>query len=330
MAPAAPRLLAVGAGRDLLERAVERAPLAEHDGRSGSTLERVLLADGTRLVVKRIDLARDLAARATGDTAGREYRLWREETLDRLPAGVAHPILTAWRDGDEILLVMRDVAAGIPGWHRPLSRSECRRVLAAATTMHETFHGQPLAGLCPLEARVTLFAPVRMAPLVGEGPLPTQVLRGWEQFAELAPRDIAQAVLDLLEEPSPLVSRLAARPATLLHGDLWLVNLALEPDQVVLFDWGLATWGPPALDIASFLAGNAAQIQTSRELILEDYRRLAGARHDEPGLRLGLLAGLLELGWNKALHTADRADLDWWLRAAEPGLEALTSPSTAG
>jgi hypothetical protein len=317
------------AGRDLLERAVQRAPLAEHDGQSGSTLERLLLADGTRLVVKRIDLARDLAARATGDTAGREYHLWREGVLDRLPSGVAHSILTAWRDGDEIVLVMRDVAAGIPGWHRPLSRSECRRVLAAATAMHETFHGRPLAGLCPLETRVTLFAPGRMAPLVGEGALPAQVLRGWEQFAKQAPRDIAQAVLDLLEKPSPLVSRLAARPATLLHGDLWLVNLALEPDQVVLFDWGLATWGPPALEIASFLAGNAGQVQASRDLILDDYRRLAGEHHDEPGLQLGLLAGLLELGWNKALHAAERADLDWWLRAAEPGLEALTTPGTA-
>jgi aminoglycoside phosphotransferase (APT) family kinase protein len=195
--------------------------------------------------------------------------------------------------------------------------------------MHEAFYGQPLAGLCSLEARVTLFAPRRMAPLVGQGALPGQVLRGWEMFAKQAPRDVAQAVLDLLEEPSPLVSRLATRPATLLHGDLWLVNLALEPDQVVLFDWGLATWGPPELEIASFLAGNAAQVQASREHILEDYRRLAGEHHDEPGMRLGLLTGLLELGWNKALHAADRADLDWWIRAAEPGLEALTSPTPA-
>jgi Phosphotransferase enzyme family len=319
-----------GTGRKILESAVERVPLAEHDGHSGSALERVLLADGTRLVVKRVDLTRDLGARATGDTAGREYRLWREGTLDRLPSGVAHPILTAWRDGNEVVLVMRDVSAGIPGWRQRLSRSECRRVLAAATAMHNSFHALPLAGLCPLAARVTLFAPGRMAPLAGEGPLPAQVLRGWERFAKLAPRDITQAVLDLLEEPSPLVSRLAARPATLLHGDLWLVNLALEPDQVVLFDWGLATWGPPGLEIASFLAGNAAQVQASPELVLEDYRRLVGERHDEPGLRLGLLAGLLELGWNKALHADQHAELHWWLRAAEPGLEALTSPSGSG
>ena len=64
----------------------------------------------------------------------------------------------------------------------------------------------------------------------------------------------------------------------------------------------------------------------SREEAIEEFRTLSGPRHDEPALRLALLLGLLEFGWNKALDAATaptatersrhRADLDWWIAAA--------------
>jgi hypothetical protein len=51
-----------------------------------------------------------------------------------------------------------------------------------------------------------------------------------------------------------------------------------------------------------------------------------------------LLLGLMELGWNKALDAAehtdkakrarDRAELDWWVRAATPALLALCPGQT--
>jgi hypothetical protein len=57
--------------RALLDAAVERAPVSD-DGRSGATLERVVLADGSRVVVKRFDSSVDLVMRLSGDTRGRE------------------------------------------------------------------------------------------------------------------------------------------------------------------------------------------------------------------------------------------------------------------
>jgi len=36
----------------ILDRAIRREPLDSHDGRSGAVLERVVLDDGTKLVVK--------------------------------------------------------------------------------------------------------------------------------------------------------------------------------------------------------------------------------------------------------------------------------------
>ncbi len=180
---------------------------------------------------------------------------------------------------------------------------------------------------------MSLLSPRRMAPLTaGPNPLPGLVLRGWERFAELARRDVADVVVGLLDDPAPLVAGLSRLPHTLIHGDLWLVNLALEPDQVTLLDWGIASWAPPAVEIASFLAGNASQVQAGREQLVEDVRGI-WACWGEDQLRLGFVAGLLELAWKKALdatehpdpatRSAARADLAWWMRAAEPGLETL-------
>jgi hypothetical protein len=49
----------------LLADVVERAPLAAADGRSGSLLERVVLADGRSLVVKHVLDGGDWIMRAT-------------------------------------------------------------------------------------------------------------------------------------------------------------------------------------------------------------------------------------------------------------------------
>jgi hypothetical protein len=320
--------------RPVLDRVVSRAPLGEHDGRSGSLLERLVLDDGTRLIAKRVSPATDLAMRATGDADGREWRLWSAGVLDRLPSGVEHAIVDAWREGGETVVVMRDVSDAVVGWTRRLSRAECRRVLGAAAALYDAFSGEPVEGLCPVDVRLTLLSPRRMAPyLDGSNPLPALVTRGWERFADLAPDPAAEAVLRLLEDPAPLVAQLARYERTLLHGDLWLVNLGLRPDRVVLLDWGVATWAPPAIELGSFLAGNASQVDATPEQIVADFSDLAGRWADPGAVRLGLVAGVMELAWNKALDAAEhpdpakrareRADLAWWLRAAEPGLAAL-------
>ena len=56
--------------RSILDDAVRREPLAGHDGKSGAALERVVLADGRRVVVKRLDPATDLMMSLTHDPVG--------------------------------------------------------------------------------------------------------------------------------------------------------------------------------------------------------------------------------------------------------------------
>ncbi len=118
---------------------------------------------------------------------------------------------------------------------------------------------------------------------------------------------------------------LADGPVTLAHGDLATVNMAFEGDDLVLLDWAMPTAAPGALDIARFLAGCSSVVEPSREEVLASYAAPAGPAYDERSMRLALLAGLVWLGWNKALDAAEhpdpairereRPDLDWWVGA---------------
>lgn len=317
----------------LLDGAVRRVPVDGHDGRSGALLERVLLEDGTRLVVKRTSPAVDLVMRLTGEAVSREYRLWRAGVLDRLPEGVAHAVVAGWQEGDETVLAMRDVGDAVVGWGRRLSREEWGRLLTAATSFHRAFQGPLVDGLCPLVDHVSLFAPGRMtAERESSNPLPRLVARGWERFAELVAADVAAAVFGLLDRPQRIAEALSRRPSTLIHGDLWLVNVAFEAEQVTLLDWDLATCAPPALEFALFLTGNASRVDAARDELVDDFRAFWGDDHDQAALRLALFAGLLELGWNKALDAAEhpdetvraqeRTDLEWWVAQGRRTLES--------
>ena len=108
-------------------------------------------------------------------------------------------------------------------------------------------------------------------------------------------------------DPGPLADALVAHGTTLTHGDLWLVNAALQPDRTVLIDWGLATEAPGAVDFATFLMG-ASAVDASRDDLLDDVRRIHGSQHDEIALRLALLAAVADLGWNKALDATEHSD----------------------
>jgi hypothetical protein len=319
----------------LLEGAVQRAPLTGHEGKSGAPLERLVLADGRRVVVKRLDPASDLVMALTGDTRGRELDLFDAGVLDRLPPGVAHALLGGWRESSGTVLVMRDLGGSVLTWADRLDRGRWLFVVDRVARLHRAFlDGPPAAGLTPLRAQLGLFAPDRLRPHAGDAnPLPRLALRGWELFTGTAAPDVASAVLALLDDLTPLVDALARRPCTLVHGDLATVNMALEGDGLVLLDWAMPAAAPGALDVARFVAGCASVVDGgSREQLLADYREAAGEAYDAEAMRLALLGGLVWLGWNKALDAAEHpdpavrareaADLAWWVTRGREALEA--------
>ena len=331
--------------RAVLDTALDRAPVND-DGRSGATLERVLLADGSRVVVKRFDPSVDLVMRLSGDTRGREVDFFRRGTLDRLPATVLHPVIDGWYDDDGLgVLVMRDLGDAVLNWKSIVTREQARTMFGAVADLHEAFLGSAPEGLTPLGSVQGLFEPQRIRPHAGAA-LVDFALRGWEYWPEVAPGEVGERVLALAQDTASLTAACLALPTTLLHGDLATVNMAFEPDRpgcLTLIDWGLAAAGPAELDLGRLLAGCAHLFgpvdgRAESETIvarLDDLvalqREVAGPSYDDAALRLGLLAGITWLGWNKALDIVEHPDpavrerervaLPWWLHQAELAFE---------
>ncbi len=319
--------------RAVLDTALERTPVND-DGRSGAALERVTLGDGRTVIVKRFDPQVDLVMRLTGDDHGREVRMVRRGVLDDLPPTVLHAALGGWYEEGAGVLVMRDLGDAVLTWKSVVTAEQARTMMRAVADLHRAYLGAPPAGLAPLEAIVGLFEPRRIQPYVGDL-LIDYALRGWDLWSDVAPGEVGQRVLELAQDTSPLVAACQPLPATFLHGDLATVNMAFEPDHpgcLTLFDWGVAAAGPGALDIGRLLAGCAHLFDVAGpDDLVALYREAAGPAYDEHAMRLGLLAGIGWLGWNKALDIVDhpdpavrereRAALPWWLRQAELAFE---------
>lgn len=315
----------------MLEEAVERRVVAEHDGRSGARIERVLLRDGRQLVVKTVVPSQDLACVIDPDAADRELRLFESGVLAQLPDSVGHAVVGGWREGGRVVIVMRDLGDAMITWQSRLTRSDCRRIVEAMVGLHRRFTGSAPVGLVPLERWLVMLSPSTMggAPQ-GQHGLPAAVARGWGHFHEIAPPHVVDAVSAVHARPAALATALRARGTTLAHGDLWPVNVALPADEaVILLDWSLAVEAPGAVDLVAFVAGAASLADLTRDELVACYAVVSG--NDQETVDLSLFAGLALYGWNKALDAAEHPDPDkraqeltdlaWWVGRAEIALE---------
>jgi len=317
--------------RELVEQA-ERHPLADSDGKSGATVERAVLADGRSVVVKHFDPGADLVMRLTGDVRGREVEMWESGIFERLPADVGHAVIGGWFDDDGLgVLVMRDLGDAVFGWQTTVTLDHCRTMLRSIASLHRAFHERPPGGLAPLDKVVGSFEPARIRPY-GDEELVGYALRGWEIWADLVTDEVGDRVLSLAQDSGPLTKALQARSMTMIHADLATVNMAFAADHLTLIDWGMATAAPGAVDIGRFLAGCAHVLDVDMDTFVAMYREEAGDLYDEAATRLGLLSGLVWLGWNKALDIVEhpveavrereKAALPWWLDRAREALDA--------
>lgn len=96
----------------LVAGATLREPLYRSDGKSGATLERVVL-DGEPYVLKHFDPATDWLLRASGDVGCRSVALWGLGLYDAMPYCIDHTVVGAAREPDRgpwaAALLMRDV-----------------------------------------------------------------------------------------------------------------------------------------------------------------------------------------------------------------------------
>ena len=321
----------------LLDRIAERHPVVAHDGRSGALIERGVLDDGTHVYIKTCEVATDVGQLLTGD-ARRELRLWRDGILDTLPAPIGCALVGIEDLGDQLVTVTRDLGDTVLHWDVQLAPDQVRRILHGISEVHADFAGSTPTWLCPLATRLAMFAPSRLDTIRRANPdLAAAVARGHELFHDLVPAEIADAVHYCYDNPDRLAAALTAHaPTTLLHGDFFLVNIALDHDEVIPLDWGLATAGPAVIDLITFCVGAMSNVTFDREQFLAEAANECRQHTDAETFQLGEFWALMELGWNKALDAIDhpdphkrvteRADLEFWVARSRRALDAGLVP----
>ena len=308
----------------------ERSTLAS-SGWSGNRIDRLVLADGQALIAKRIVPGSDWLGRATRDP-GREALLFADGVFARMPAGVDPAVVAAEPEGDAWWVVMRDVSAELLDDSTPLTREQNRFVLARAAEMWTEFWGEEVPHLSTLADRLT-FAVAELSERERDGVdiLPKQFEAAWEAFEEAVDDDVANAILSLTADVEPLAVALAARGTTLIHGDLRDENIAFPDGRLVLLDFGLATQGHPAAELAWYMVHDVWRIAATHDDVVDDFRRALGERDDPVALELGLISGLVQYGWifghSAVVHTDPaerewaRTELNWWVPRVRHALE---------
>lgn len=308
----------------------ERSTL-NSSGWSGNRIDRLVLEDGRALIAKRIFPGSDWIGRVTRDP-GREAVLFADGTFARLPRSVDPAVVAAEREGEAWWVVMRDVSAELVDGETPLTRDQNRFVMGAAAAMWDEFWEDAPAGASALVDRLAMTGPATAErERDGLDVLPKQLEAAWEAFTEAVEPDVGKAVLALAEDPGRLASALEERGTTLIHGDLRDENIGLPEERLVLLDWGLATRGHPAVELAWYMVHDVWRIEASHDEVVEDFRRALGERDDPLALGLGLIGGLVMYGWifgHSAVVHPDprerkwaREELDWWVPRVRRALD---------
>ena len=320
-----------GSEADLTSHIVDREPIGS-GGNSGNTIERVTLADGRVLVLKRASPEWDWLSRATNDD-GRIFALWENGVFDRMPASIEHATVRIEKDGSVWNVFMRDVSHTLLSEDIRHDRASVRRLLAGVAQLHEAFWDVDIPGLCSIEDRYGMLSPKtgRREEALGS-PVGGVILRAWDAFYEHAPSEIANVIGILADDPTLIADELRKCGQTLIHGDLRLGNAGFDDDRVVLIDWGDRTGiAPPTVDLAWFIGFDAERIAISPDDVVAEFRALSGDRFEERALQLSLIGGLVHLGSHLGLKimSADDAEkraiaveqLSWWTQKVERALE---------
>ena len=141
---------------------------------------------------------------------------------------------------------------------------------------------------CPLRERLLLLSRPSAERYRAEGLwVGERFLVGWDAFDRRASAAARSLVSGLALDPSPLLRALGRLPATGLHGDLKLANVALLDDgRVAVIDWQLMTLGPVAVELGWFVVSNSATLPIDPDEVMARYWRAAQRAASEP-LRLG-------------------------------------------
>jgi hypothetical protein len=251
-----------------------------------------------RFILKRTSPEADWIVRATRDISLREGFI--AGTGLRLAEPLVAPYLGAASDGPSIAMLMPDLSDELIAWDRPGHDS----VVGPATLDHVIesvagLHAMPWADYrptspdwgwpwCPLRERLALLTRPSAELYRAEGlAVGDRFVAGWDAFERTAPMAAVGLIRELSDDPSPLLTALGRLPATGIHGDLKLANVALLDDgRVALIDWSMMSLAPVAVELGWLLVSNSSSLPIEPEAVLASYHD-AARRVARTGLRLG-------------------------------------------
>jgi hypothetical protein len=236
--------------------------------------------------------------RATRDVAVREGFI--ANTALRLVDPLVAPYLGAGSDGAAVAMLMPDLSGELIAWERPghepmVGPATLNRVLDAVARLHAMRWAdyRPTTAdwgwpWCPLRERLLLLSRPAAERYRAEGlAVGDRFLAGWDAFDRTASAAARTLILGLASDPSPLLAALGRLPATGLHGDLKLANVALLDDgRVALIDWQMMSLAPVAVELGWLLASNSSSLPIGPDDVLARYRDAAAHAAREP-LRIG-------------------------------------------
>lgn len=312
---------------ELVPAGARREPMSHTDSKSGAQFERVEI-DGARFVLKHLDLGDDWTMRAVGDVGCGTLRMWTSGLLDELPASFRQPIVAvacdpgAWPAGRATSLLMEDIGEHlVPPGDEPIGLEQHLRFIDHMAALHAHFwEWGAVIDIIPPENRLLELSPwlaVTEAAMGSDHLVPRLVGEGWALLEQVAP-EMAATVVPLAWNPERLSVALAATPSTLVHGNWKFGNLGSDGEgRTVLIDWENPGRGAGCAELAWYLAINSARLPCSREATIDAYRAGLEQRGIDTSpwwdrqLALGLLAGMVWFGWEKAFGGWGD-ELAWW------------------
>lgn len=223
-----------------------------------------------------------------GDVVGRGYVLWSRCILDLLPPEVGHAVVDGWVDGDETVIVMRDLGDSVLTWQDRLTRDQCRSMLISVAAQHRAFLGTAPEDLTPLPD--LLADPQPLADALRSRP--TTLVHGDLATVNMA---FCDGELTLLDWAMPAAAPGAIDIARFVAGCSSVVDTSREQ---IIADYAEAA-GPAYDETAMRLSLFGALCWLGWNKALD------AAEHPDPVVR-----------------AREQQDLDWWLQQARLTLDA--------
>ena len=233
-------------------RQVQRAPLGDHDGVAGGKLTRITSDAGT-FILKQMDASHDYVMKVTNDHGCRSVALWQHGLLDDLGERFLHKILACSHDLDGWGILMEDIGEKVFQWStNPIPPHQVEPLLDGLAWQHARYWNRtelldPRLGLCSTAEYIdslNLTAAVRIGESSDWGIIPEWIQGGPSGLEAVLDEGTLMRVMDITENPAPLIRAIDRFPATFFHGDCRPENTGFD-GKFVLLDWQLASFSLP-------------------------------------------------------------------------------------